>query len=70
MFDANFYLGQWALLHGDADSAEARFKSVTDSRMREYLEFDIARAELDGLANPGNSAALSPRKTVPTGSKQ
>lgn len=70
VFDANFYLGQWALLHGDEDSAEARFKSVTDSRMREYLEFDIARAELDGLANPGDSAALSPRKTVTTGSKQ
>lgn len=70
VFDANFYLGQWALLHGDEDSAEARFQSVYDSRLREYLEFDIARAELDGLAHPGNSAALSPRKAVPTGSKQ
>ena len=69
-FDANFYLGQWALLHGDEDSAEARFKSVYDSRLREYLEFDIARAELDDLAHPGDSASLSPRKTVPTGSKQ
>ena len=69
-FDADFYLGQWALLHGDEDSATARFKSVYDSRMREYLEFDIARAELDELARIGDSAALAPRKTVPTGSKQ
>lgn len=69
-FDANFYLGQWALLHGDADSATARFKSVYDSRLREYLEFDIARAELDGLARIGDSAALNPHNTVPTGSKQ
>ena len=70
VFDANFYLGQWALLHGDADAATIRFKSVYDSRMREYLEFDIARAELDDLARPADRASLSPRKTVPTGSKQ
>ena len=69
-FDADFYLGQWALLHGDESSAAQRFKSVTDSRMREYLEFDIARAELDDLDAPGQHAALEPKKSIPTGSKQ
>lgn len=69
-FDANFYLGQWAMLHGDAASAAARFKSVYDSRLREYLEFDIARAELDDLAALGNSAALAAPKKVTTVSTQ
>ncbi len=69
-FDADFYLGQWALLHGDENAAAARFKSVYDSRMREYLEFDIARAELDDLDTPGKQATLAPQKPLPTGSKQ
>lgn len=70
-FDANFYLGQWALLHGDENSAAARFKSVADSKMREYLEFDIARAELGELDAPGKQANLTtPKKPLPTGSKQ
>lgn len=70
-FDADFYLGQWALLHGDADSAATRFRSVADSRLREYLEFDIARAELDDLDAPGKQAALEPqKKPLVTGSKQ
>lgn len=73
-FDADFYLGQWALLHGDESSAVARFKSVYDSRLREYLEFDIARAELDDLPASGDQAALEatkhPRGPLPTGSRQ
>lgn len=70
-FDADFYLGQWALLHGDESSAAARFKSVTDSRLREYLEFDLARAALDEIGTPGKQAALDPKtKPLATGSRQ
>jgi tetratricopeptide (TPR) repeat protein len=70
-FDADFYLGQWAMLNGDENAAALRFKSVYDSRLREYLEFDIARAELDGLDIPGKQAALKPNKPlINAGSKQ
>jgi len=74
-FDADFYLGQWALLSGDEAAAAARLKSVYDSRMREYLEFDIARADLDNLGNLANAPLRTtptdhPHQNVPTGSKR
>lgn len=73
-FDANFYLGQWALISGDEAAAALRLKSVYDSRLREYLEFDIARADLDTLGTLANSPARlqteKPKQNVPTGSKR
>ncbi len=68
-FDADFYIGQWALLAGDEAVATERLKSVYDSRLREYLEFDIARADLRSLDSIANSANRT-RKNVPTGSKR
>jgi lipoprotein NlpI/V8-like Glu-specific endopeptidase len=72
--DADFYLGQWALISGDEAAASLRLKSVCDSRMREYLEFDIARADLDSLGTLAESPKLAPiekpRENVPTGSRQ
>ncbi|HKP27537.1 MAG TPA: tetratricopeptide repeat protein [Dongiaceae bacterium] len=73
-FDADFYIGQWALIEGDEAAAALRLKSVADSSMREYLEFDIARADLDNLGTlaitPASSPAEKPRQNVPTGSKR
>jgi len=73
-FDADFYIGQWALLSGDEAAATLRLKSVYDSRMREYLEFDIARADLDSLGtladSPTRISPDHPHQNVPTGSKR
>ncbi len=49
LFDRDFYLGEWALIRGDRTSAQRRLKAVLDSRLREYLEFDLARADLLAL---------------------
>jgi tetratricopeptide (TPR) repeat protein/V8-like Glu-specific endopeptidase len=65
-FDANFYIGQWALLSGDEEDAVRRLKSVYDTSMREYLEFDIARADLDDLGGLGTRIA-SDHPAIPTG---
>lgn len=72
LFDANFYLGQWALLSGDEAAATQRLKSVYDSRMREYLEFDIARADLDNLGGLAETRvpADRPHQNVPTGNRR
>lgn len=73
-FDADFYIGQWALLTGDEAAAAQRLKSAYDSRLREYLEFDIARADLDGLGTlaeaPNFHTAAGPQQPVTTGSKR
>jgi lipoprotein NlpI len=71
-FDADFYIGQWALIAGDEAVAAQRLKAVYDSRMREYLEFDIARADLTSLDSLAGSPtpATPPRKNVPTGSRR
>ncbi|HEV8391965.1 MAG TPA: hypothetical protein VGQ35_19080, partial [Dongiaceae bacterium] len=73
-FDADFYIGQWALLSGDEAAATLRLKSVYDSRMREYLEFDIARADLNSLGTLANSPTRiptdRPHQNVQTGSKR
>jgi lipoprotein NlpI/V8-like Glu-specific endopeptidase len=69
-FDADFYLGQWALLIGDEVAATQRLKSVYDSRLREYLEFDIARADLNSLGTLAKSATRVAPQAVPTGSKR
>jgi lipoprotein NlpI len=73
-FDADFYLGQWALLSGDEAAAAQRLKSVYDSSMREYLEFDIARADLSTLGtiaeSPSTISTDRPHQNVPTGSKR
>lgn len=73
-FDADFYIGQWALISGDEEAAASRLKSVADSRLREYLEFDIARADLDSLGmltiTPASGPTEKPHQNVPTGSKR
>jgi lipoprotein NlpI/V8-like Glu-specific endopeptidase len=73
-FDADFYIGQWALIAGDEEAAALRLKSVYDSRLREYLEFDIARADLDALGtlaeSPTRIPTEKPRQNVQTGSRR
>jgi lipoprotein NlpI/V8-like Glu-specific endopeptidase len=73
-FDADFYIGQWALLSGDQELATERLKSVYASRLREYLEFDIARADLNSLGSIAESPTPTPldhpKKNVPTGSNR
>jgi tetratricopeptide (TPR) repeat protein len=48
-FDRDFYLGQWALVRGDRPGATKRLQEVFDSQLREYLEYDLARADLVAL---------------------
>ncbi|HEX5999769.1 MAG TPA: hypothetical protein VFZ16_10290, partial [Hyphomicrobiaceae bacterium] len=71
-FDADFYIGQWALIAGDETVATQRLRSAYDSRMREYLEFDIARADLNSLDSMAGSPTPTapPRKNVPTGDRR
>ena len=58
----------------ELSAAKTRLKSVYDSRMREYLEFDIARADLDSLGTLAESPTRihtdRPHQNVPTGSKR
>ena len=44
-FDRDFYLGEWALIRGDRQSAMRRLRSVLESELREYLEYDLAQAD-------------------------
>ena len=44
-FDRDFYLGEWALIRGDRQSAIRRLRSVLESELREYLEYDLAQAD-------------------------
>ncbi|NJM39748.1 MAG: hypothetical protein HC853_02730 [Anaerolineae bacterium] len=41
-------------------------KSVYETSMREYLEFDIAKADLDDLGGLGTKVAAD-RPAIPTG---
>ncbi|MET1029042.1 MAG: tetratricopeptide repeat protein [Dongiaceae bacterium] len=45
-FDVDFYLGQWALLRGDKVEGSRRLQAVIRSGLREFMEFDIAKADL------------------------
>jgi lipoprotein NlpI len=45
-FDVDFYLGQWALLRGDKVEGSRRLQAVIKSGLREFMEFDIAQADL------------------------
>ncbi|MDY0881925.1 tetratricopeptide repeat protein [Dongia soli] len=48
-FDVDFYLGQLALLRGDKAEGSRRLQAVIRSGLREFVEFDIAQADLDLL---------------------
>lgn len=48
-FDRDFYLGQAAALAGDAAEARRRFAAVVATGARQYLEFNIAAAEIGAL---------------------
>ncbi len=45
-FDVDFYLGQWALLSGNKTEGGQRLQAVVKSGLREFMEFDIAKADL------------------------
>jgi lipoprotein NlpI len=45
-FDVDFYLGQLALLRGDKAEGSRRLQAVIKSGLREFMEFDIAQADL------------------------
>ena len=45
-FDVDFYLGQLALLRGDKVEGSRRLQAVIKSGLREFMEFDIAQADL------------------------
>lgn len=52
-FDRDFYLGQGAALAGDAAEATLRFSAVVATGARQYLEFNIAAAEIGALGKLG-----------------
>ncbi|HVZ02819.1 MAG TPA: tetratricopeptide repeat protein [Dongiaceae bacterium] len=56
-FDRDFYLGQAALIAGDAAGAKKRLQAVVDSGDRQYIEYNIAAADLAKLT--GSAAAGS-----------
>lgn len=59
-FDRDFYIGQAAAIKGDKAEASRRFSAVVATGARQYLEFNIAAAEVGALgkldaANHGNT---------------
>src|SRR5581483_1539181 len=54
-FDRDFYLGQAALIAGDAVTAKKRLQGVIDTGGRQYIECNIAAADLAKL----NAAATT-----------
>ena len=50
-FDRDFYLGQAALLAGDTAGAQKRLQAVVDTGDRQYIEYNIAAADLARLGN-------------------
>jgi tetratricopeptide (TPR) repeat protein len=55
-FDRDFYLGQAALIAGDAATALKRLQAVLDTGDRQYIEYNIAAAD---IAKLGNGTAVS-----------
>ncbi len=49
-FDRDFYLGQAALISGDTTAAEKRLQAVVDTGDRQYIEYNIAAADVARLA--------------------
>jgi len=61
-FDRDFYLGQAALIAGDAATAKKRLQAVVDTGDRQYIEYNIAAADLaklNGTASTGGSGGSS-----------
>jgi tetratricopeptide (TPR) repeat protein/V8-like Glu-specific endopeptidase len=59
-FDRDFYLGQAALIAGDAAGAKKRLQAVVDTGDRQYIEYNIAAADLaklNGTATAAGSGA-------------
>lgn len=63
-FDRNFYLGQAAALAGDMTEAKRRFAAVVGTGSRQYLEFNIAAAEIGALGKLDDADKTG---SVPTG---
>ena len=64
VFDRNFYLGQAAALAGDMTEAKRRFAAVVGTGSRQYLEFNIAAAEIGALGKLDDADKTG---SVPTG---
>jgi lipoprotein NlpI len=47
--EAQFYVGEWLALQGDADAAHGRFKQAVDTCKNSFIEYKGARAELKRL---------------------
>ncbi|HVT53020.1 MAG TPA: tetratricopeptide repeat protein [Dongiaceae bacterium] len=59
-FDRDFYLGQAALIAGDVANAKKRLQAVIDSGDRQYIEWNIAAADvarLNGTASAAGTAS-------------
>jgi lipoprotein NlpI len=55
-FDRDFYLGQAALIAGDLAGARKRLQAVVDTGDRQYIEYNIAAADLAKIASGGKTA--------------
>lgn len=61
-FDRDFYLGQAALIAGDLAGAKKRLQAVVDTGDRQYIEYNIAAADLarvTGTASAGGGTGGS-----------
>lgn len=47
--EADFYLGEWWLMHGDAASARPLLQRAFDTCPHNYVEYENARVELDRM---------------------
>ena len=67
-FDRDFYLGQAALIAGDTANAKKRLQAVVDGRDRQYIEYNIAAADLAkllGSASTGGAAVSGEASNTP-----
>jgi tetratricopeptide (TPR) repeat protein/V8-like Glu-specific endopeptidase len=55
-FDLAFYLGQAAMIAGNVADAQKRLQAVVDTGDRQYIEYNIAAADLAMLAAGGKTA--------------
>jgi tetratricopeptide (TPR) repeat protein len=56
-FDRDFYLGQAALIAGNAADAKKRLQAVVDTGDRQYIEYNIAAADLAKLSTSASTGA-------------
>jgi tetratricopeptide (TPR) repeat protein len=62
-FDRDFYLGQAALIAGNTTDAEKRLSAVVATGERQYIEYNIAAADVAKLKGVAQSSAPAPTPT-------